>query len=377
MPHQIRTSARRSFRGCRRRWSWAYVEGWAPLEEPKPLEFGRAFHTAMEEIYNPETWDLTDASDKLRLAKMVFELECEKQRNQYLRENGMARLDREGQDDYDERIKLGHGMLEYYIENVHSVPGNDDWFRPVRVEVEFDVPITNADGNDIRCYNSPECGQEHSNNTFDNDDNVVTHGGRVDCLVEDIVRGGYWVVDWKTAAELRANEDMLEFDDQLMTYLWALRNKLHIDIRGFVYVEIRKAFPQPPKRLARVRNGCAFSTDKRQPTTYQVYRDHVMAEDPTGYMNGSYVDFFEYLRTDKDAAKFHQRFVIQKTPQELTNVGENIALEVQDMVALDLRIYPSVGRFSCPSCAYRSPCQMKFGGNDYLFTLQSMFRKNV
>lgn len=369
MPHQIRTSARRSFRGCRRRWDWAYREGWAPLEEPKPLEFGRAFHTAMEEIYNPETWDLTNASDKLRLAKMVFELECEKQRNQYLRDNGIARLDREGQDDYDDRIILGHGMLEYYVTNVHAIPGNDDWFRPVRVEVEFDSIITDIEGSPIYCNNSPLCGQEHKNPC------EVTYGGRVDCLVEDLVHGGYFILDWKTCAELRATSEMLEFDDQVTAYAWSLREGLKIDIRGFVYVEIRKAFPQPPKRLARVRNGCAFSTDKRQPTTYQVYRDHVMVEDPTGYMNGSYVDFLEYLRTDKDAAKFHQRFEIRKAPEQLKNIGKNIALEAADMVDDNLRIYPSFGRFSCPSCAYRSPCSMVEDSNDYLFTLNSMFRK--
>ena len=200
MSHQIRTSARRSFRGCRRRWDWAYREGWAPLEEPRPLEFGRAFHSAMEEIYNPDTWFLTDADQKLQLAKNVFELECEKQRHQYLRDNGLIRLDFDQRNDYDERIKLGHGMLSYYIENVHKVPGNDDWFKPVNVEIEFEVPIKQDDEELLRCTDSPDCGQTHRN--FFDYDNIVTYGGRVDCLVEDLNKGGYWILDWKTAAEL-------------------------------------------------------------------------------------------------------------------------------------------------------------------------------
>lgn len=367
MSHQIRTSESRSFRGCRRRWDWAYREGYVPLEEPKPLEFGRAFHSAMEEIYNPETWELTTPEDKLSLAMSVFELECEKQRKQYLRDNGMIRLDREGQDDYNGRIKLGHGMLEYYIWNVHVT--EDGWLKPVRVEVEFDVPITNEFGDSLKCYSSPQCGQVHENPSD------VTHGGRVDCIVEDIIRGGYYVVDWKTAAELRASEDMLQWDDQVLRYCWALRDKLRIDIRGFIYVEIRKAYPQPPKKLARIRNGCMFSTDKRQPTTHKVYKEAIVHDDPTGFASGCYDEFLNYLLTDKDAAKFHQRFTIRKTPQALTNVGINVAKEALDITNVGLQIYPSVGRFSCPTCAYRSPCTMKFEGEDYLYTLDSMFRK--
>lgn len=379
MSHQIRTSERRSFRSCRRRWDWVYREGYAPLEEAKPLEFGRAFHLAMEEIYNPETWFLTTAADKLRLAKQVFELECERQRKQYLKDTGLTRLDREGQDDYNERIILGHGMLEYYVYNVHVKC--DDWFKPVKVEIEFDVPVTDETGEILRCVNSPQCGQTHSNgietdydgNVIDN--NWVTHGGRVDCLVEDLVHGGYWIFDWKTAAELRATEELLELDDQLNTYMWALRNELRIDIRGFVYVEIRKAFPQPPKRLSRPRNGCSFSTDKRQPTTPELFVKTVRENDFQAYMSGCYGEFEHWLSTSKDAAKFHQRFDLRKTPQELTNVGLNVAEEAADMVDSSLRMYPSTGRFSCPSCAFKSPCRMKFEGSDYLYTLDTMFRK--
>ena len=364
--HQIRTSARRSFRGCRRRWEWAYIHGYAPMEEPKPLEFGRAFHVGMEAIYNPGTWDST-LDDKFHNACEAFKYECELQRSNYLRTMGMTRLDREQRDDYDERIKLGVGMFKYYIYNVHA--HEDGWLKPVRVEVEFDVPVTNGLGVQLVCANSPLCGQIHENPS------PVTHGGRVDCLVEDQIHGGYWIIDWKTAASLRATEDMLEHDDQICSYCWALRDKCRIDIRGFIYVEILKAYPIPPKRLSRIRNGCMYSQDKRMPCTAELYRDTVKAEDPEAYNAGLYNEFIAFLATDKDAAKFHQRFTIHKTPTQLTNTGLNVAEESADMIDPDLRIYPSVGRFSCPSCAYKAPCQMKFNGEDYLFTLDSLFKK--
>lgn len=690
--HQIRTSARRSFRGCRRRWDWAYVQGYAPLEEPVPLEFGRAFHVAMETIYDPRRWDITNPPQKLLAAKDAFIFECEIQRAAYMEMMGIKRLDREQRDDYDERIKLGCGMLGYFISNVHGKV--DHWFRPVKVEVEFDVPITNRFGVALRCYNSPACGQVHPNGA------EVTHGGRVDIIVEDIIYGGYWAGDWKaqpldakvmtpngfvpmgslqvgsiitgsdgkpckvvgvypqgekrvytvttsdgskteataehlwkvyrndnfdkvlttediawelqkdspkyvylpecgpiefdeknynidpyllglligdggfangmlkfssvdeelvqevhtrmpgdwywgafdgrctynvcgavndlrrlglfghkavakfipdeylqgsieqrlellrglmdtdgyvskgagkfctssirlaknvktlvdslggkgtvwqrkklrigathnecvvtvnlpdgwnpfkilrkasrfiptttklrrriisiepsrttltqcikvsnddclyitddnivthnTAKDLRATQDMLEFDDQICTYCWALRHKLQIDIRGFFYFEIRKAFPEPPKRLSRVTKGCAFSQDKRMPTTAEVYEATVAEHDSSAYMNGFYDPFLEWLNTSKDAAKFHQYFKIPKTDTELKNIGINVAEEAADMVDNGLRIYPSVGRFSCPSCAYKAPCQSRFNDSDYQYTLDTMYRK--
>lgn len=370
MGHQIRTSARRSFRGCRRRWDWAYRQGYAPLEEPKPLEFGRAFHVAMEVLYDPETWDLTSPEQKLHNAKLVFKSECEKQRKQYQEDMGITRLDYEQKNDYDERIILGCGMLDYYVHNVHVK--DDHWLRPVKVEIEFDVPLEDEDGNPVRCWNSPECGQIHAN---DGEGSIVSHGGRVDAIVEDIIKGGYWIIDWKTAAELRASEAMLEMDDQICTYCWALRDKLNIDIRGFIYVEIRKAYPQPPKKLKRVRSGCMFSTDKRMPTTAKIFRETVIREDHDAYVAGCYDEFLEYLETDKDAAKFHQRFTIHKTPRQLTNIGKNVAEEAADMVSSGLRLYPSVGRFSCPSCAYKPPCQMKFNDEDYIYTLDTLYRR--
>ena len=369
MPHMVRTSERRSFRGCRRRWDWAYIQGYVPYEEPKPLEFGRAFHVAMETIYNPETWDIyiTTPDQKRDLAKAAFVRECEMQRKAYLAEVGEPRLDRELKDDYDQRIILGCGMIDYYIDYVHKT--HDQWFRPVRVEVEFEVPITDENGEPVYCSNSPHCGQVHAN------PDVVVHGGRVDLLAEDIIFGGYWIIDWKSAQVLRANADILDMDDQINTYCWALREKLNIDIRGFVYVEIRKDYPRPPKELKRARNGCMFSTDKSMATTAPVYREHVSVHDKAAYEAGYYDEFLYWLENDRDAAKFHQWIKMKKSPTHLHNVGLNLADEASDMVDPKLRKYPSPGRFSCPSCAYRIPCSARYAGEDYQYTLDSLYRK--
>ena len=363
MPHVIRTSASRSFRSCRRRWDWAYREGYYPLEEPKPLEFGRAFHSAFEEIYNVERWKTTSPKQKLDLAVTRFTEECELQRKQYLTDFSVPRLDREQQDDYDGRIVLGTKMLEHYIWNVHVL--YDDWFTPVEVELEFEVPILDDSGQPVHCWDR-RCGQDHSYG------DVLVYQGRVDVIVEDVM-GGYYIVDWKTASALRARADLLWMDDQICRYCWALRHMMNIDIRGFLYVEILKAFPEPPKLLTRKYKGAMFSRDKNAPTEYDLFRKTVESDDNLAFRQGVYDEHLEFLASE-EAPKFHQRFKIRKTPAELKEVGNTVALEAMDMVS-NPRIYPSTGRFSCPSCAYRSPCSMKMQGEDFLYTLETMFRK--
>lgn len=368
----IRAHTRRSFRGCRRRWNWSIREGYHPLVQPKPLEFGTAFHIAFEKIYDPDLWDSTNAQDKLERAKQAFKQACNEQRESYLLSESLPRLDREGQDDYDARIKLGFGMLEYYVTHVHVK--EDHWFRPVKVEMEFEVPLTDERGKPLRCYSSPACGQIHEHG------DVVVHGGRVDVIVEDIVRGGYYIIDWKTAAELRANADLLWMDDQLCTYCWALRFILNIDIRGFIYVEIRKDYPRRPAKLQRIRNGGMFSQNKASPTSYELYLKTVQEFDADAYAGGVYDDFLSFLKGERkgeEPPKFHQRFDIPKTDAELRSVGEALIPEVQDMIQDGVRIYPSTGRFSCPSCAFRSPCTMMFKGEDYRYTLDTMFQRTV
>lgn len=365
MPHAIRTSASRSFRGCRRRWNWAYREGYAPLEEPRPLEFGRAFHAAMEEIYNVERWANTTPQQKLEFAIKRFVDECEIQRKAYLAEFSIPRLDREQKDDYDSRIELGTNMLTYYVLTVH--PEKDTWFKPVKIELEFEIPLYDENGVELRCYN-PQCGQDHEAG------DIVVYQGRVDALVEDIVHGGYYIVDWKTAAELRAREDLLWMDDQICRYCMALRLVLNIDIRGFLYVEIRKDYPKPPKLLKRKYAGKWYSTNAEAPTTLELFRETVKGGDAEAFNDGLYDDYLVHLGSS-EAPKFYQRFRIEKSEAELKETYRTASLEAEDMVDANLRIYPSTGRFSCPSCAFKSPCAMQMKGADYVYTLDSMFRK--
>jgi len=221
--HEIHTSERRSFRGCRRRWDWIYRQNFYPTTTPKPLEFGIAYHAAMEVLHSPTTWKLP-AKVIGSLAEKTFVDTCNDQRKKYLRMKDLYALEGEEAEDYDERIKLGRGMIWYYVNN--QLADLREEYTPTHTEVSFDVPLLDEQGNQVFCKCVP-CrkgfaragGSAKLGPWFGN---PVVISGRVDLIVYD-KDGNYWIWDWKTAARLSTQEVFLELDDQIATYVWALR----------------------------------------------------------------------------------------------------------------------------------------------------------
>src|SRR5882757_1788488 len=144
--HSIHTSARRSFRSCRRRHNWAYNDMLYPVVTPKPLEFGVAFHKAMEHFYEPQIWGISHEAQR-GLALKAFTDECDIQLKNFRRLNGEPT--EEVMEDYKERKILGLNMIKHYVDNVSTIYDQD--FTPVRVEVPFEVPITGPQGQTIWC----------------------------------------------------------------------------------------------------------------------------------------------------------------------------------------------------------------------------------
>lgn len=354
MPHQIHVSERRSFRGCRRRWNWAYREGYSPLTKNKHLDFGIAYHKAKDVFYEPESYSVLSVEERLSRAILAFTNECEDHLEQYLLATEQKEAPQDVEEDFAQRLELGVGMLTYFANNVH--PKFDTWFKPVATEIAFSVPLEDPDnpGQPLRCTNSPKCGQSHSNDV-DDDDSLVVYSGRVDMIVEDIRYGGYYIWDHKTAAQLAKDDGFLQLDDQIGSYCWALQTQLNIDVRGFIYSEIRKDYPRPPALLKRGQGGRSFSVSKTQPTNLEVFEPFIKEHDPIAYKDGAYSEYLKFLASP-DSTLYHQRFIIVKSDAELKNIGETIALEAADMVDSRLRIYPSVGRYSCSTCAFRQPC---------------------
>jgi hypothetical protein len=148
---------------------------------------------------------------------------------------------------------------------------------------------------------------------------------------------------------------------------------LGIKVRGFIYHEQRKAYPQPPKMNKQRRLGCLFSVAKNAPLEYNLYLQTVMEKDREAYEQGNYDEILEYLQNEGVA--YYARYQIYKSHEELEEVGRNIGYEALDMIDPNLRIYPSPGRFGCSFCAFRQPCLEQNAKGDYQYALDTMFEK--
>jgi hypothetical protein len=384
--HSLHTSESKSFRGCRRRWNWIFREFWYPRTTAKPLEFGTAYHTGMEAFYRPEMWDKPRAV-VTELAIQAFRKKCSEQYEAYL--EAFPNPDESVKKDYDERMALGEGMIRYHANEVSPVLDRD--FIPRKVEIAFEIPVTNPENGDqlwCRCdtcwsrwlaYDALQHEQPpKSAEIFWAGLRAqwrglpVTYGGRIDAIFEG-VDGRYWVVDWKTAAQLAGDRDeFLLIDDQITRYCYALKS-IGINIAGFIYHEQKKGFPEEPEPMTRRRLGCLYSVSKAQNTNYELYKRTVEENDPSGYLSGAYDEFLDWLKDN--GGVFHERHIVHRNDKELRASAWHIWDEACDMTDRNLRIYPNAGRFSCGSCAFRQPCIGANNGEDYAYTLSTMFDK--
>lgn len=299
------------------------------------------------------------------LAVAEFIQVCNKQRDKFLSYSDVPYLEDEVQQDYDERIELGKGMLRYHLGRVAPTLDSGKGFKPVRVEVPFEIPVMGPDKKQLRCMRL-DCLQ-HPGVTA-----PVVFAGRIDCLVED-EDGDLWIFDWKTAARLNSDRHtFLYLDDQVSSYVLSLR-VLGLAVRGFVYHEQKKAYPAPPKENKHRRLGRRFSVSYSQDTSYGIFLETVQEQDQEAFEQGLYDDYLHYLK--EEGPQFYQRYQIAKTDDELRTVALNLYLEAKDMVDPDLPMYPNPGRFSCGTCAFIEPCQERFARRDYQYFLDTMMEK--
>lgn len=377
--HEIHTSERRSFKACRRRWDWLFRDGYYPITTAKPLEFGVAYHRAMEVYYDPATWTW-DREVVAANAILAFVQKCEKQKAEAIQATGHLYLEGEQEEDYAERVELGKGMLKYYFENV--APKEDRGWRPVFVEVGFMVPIKHPEqpAREYIWCNCTKCWEKWKDYCAEQQWTIagrkafgglpVVYAGRIDMLAVD-AQGNYYIFDWKTARNVADRYEFLYLDDQIGSYVWALKRILQLPINGFVYHEQRKGYPQPPKQNKVRRLGCIFSVAKNQDVDYETYLATIVEHDREAYEAGLYDEMLEFLRNE--GIVYHARHQIIKTEAELDEIERNIGLEALDMIDHNLRLYPSAGRFGCSFCAFQQPCMEKNGGGDYQYALNEFF----
>jgi RecB family exonuclease len=323
----IRTSDRSYFKRCRQLWDFTSVlrQNLEPFQRAEALDFGTAIHAALECYYDPEAWPDVDAREKAAIMGFLGAI----QKVEKLVVEGP--LDFEI--DFNEQRMLGLGMLDNYFK---WAPAHDN-FKPVYVEVEFEVPLYAGS----------------------------VYQGRIDLIVEDDY--GYWIVDHKTTAVFGATE-WLVLDDQCASYAWALRRQLGLEVRGVIYNELRKKLAHPPTVL---KNG-TLSVSKSQETTYELYMATIIE---LGLNPADYDDVLEYYASDA-AQQYFRRTKVIFNKHTLENVEKRILLEAQEMMD-NPAIYPTPSRFNCTGCRFFAPCVALQEGADYETILSENYQRRT
>lgn len=349
--HIFRTSDRLAWKKCRREHNFSSIvhRNLVPIKGSKPLEYGTDWHEAMAALYDPISWPLWTSKDK-----SVRDIQREIVRQTFLQANRKRRLEYEEEgldvsEDFAEREALGIGMLNGYFDWAVDV----DKFTPVKVEVDFEVPILDPITGEpalCACHGAP-----------------IVYQGRLDGIVQD-PQGWYWILEHKTAAQMGPT-DHLALDEQTGSYAWAIRQMLGIRVQGVIYNEAVKKVAHTPQALMRPQSGRNFSVNKQQDTTYEVALKFLIdqGEDLT-----LYEDFLDWMKYQGN--KFFRRTQVHRNVFELEDQGRRIFYESQEMLNPMTVPYPNPSRFTCTMCAFKAPCLAMNDGSDYEFLLREDYR---
>lgn len=369
--HEIHVSEIREFKKCRRSHHLKYIEQWYPKITATPLTFGTSIHAAKEVYFDPKRW-VYDRATSVELAKLEFLRQHDKFVEISKTQLG-SQFDGKDDSKFDNLRTLGLGMLDYYFREIS--PKIDVKILPKFVEKSFATPIFGPQGNITYCK-CDKCKKKWDNASYKDEFNglPVVLEGKIDLILQDVTTQKYWLLDWKTTARIPESHGWLELDEQLSMYVWAMR-EIGLPVAGFMYHEDWKAYPQEPARLDRPYRGRAFSTDKKQPTTFEIASAVFEEEDNVAFNNGLYDDYLNWLRLE--GPKFWNREKIRKTTQELDIIGQQLYEVAMDIIDPQKRMYISPTKYGCQYCDFYNVCVGMQQNADYEYTLKSDFEQKA
>lgn len=355
----IRTSDRRTFRRCLRKWDFqSSLRGnWQHkgTEQNINFWFGSAIHFSMEDYHGENrfgdprkafwayyqafpTDELpmgAEAHYELGMAMLSYYLTWYKRHNDV---TGFetAYVDPETHQLFDPHITKKTASMNYAVEQSFILPLNT-W-------VAIDV-----DGNIAETYFVEP---EDKNIVIDGkvyDVVPVCYHGTMDKIVCDKY-GRYWILDYKTAKGADTNK--LDTDDQISAYLWAFEKWFGIRPYGFIYLQLTKEAVQEPRRL---KNG-ELSVDKKQKTTYsllkqEIINDYGSVKDAPDKL----IQFLNHMASieSPEGDRFIRWDFVKRTPEQIVSTEEHILGELRQMLWKDLYCYPSPTR----DCIWDCPCR--------------------
>ena len=357
----IRTSDRRTFRRCLRKWDFqSSLRGnWQHIGTEQNINFwfGSAIHFSMEDYHGENKfgdprkafWAYYQAfpADELPMgAEVHYELGMAMLSyylTWYKRHNDVsgfetALVDPETHQLYNPHQVKKTDRMEYAVEQSFILPLN----TYVAVDANDNIRKAFFNVQDPSCisftYNGVEC-----------DIVPICYHGTMDRIVCDKY-GRYWVLDYKTAKGADTNK--LDTDDQISAYLWAFEKWFGIKPYGFIYLQLTKEAVQEPKRL---KNG-ELSVDKKQKTTYSLLKQEIIND--YGTVNAApdkLIQFLNHMASieSPEGDRFIRWDFVKRTPEQIKSTEEHIMGELHHMLWEDLYCYPSPTR----DCIWDCPCR--------------------
>ena len=230
------------------------------------------------------------------------------------------------------QIEIGREVLAMYPKWAHK---HDDWSEILEIEEHHYVPITDR----VRFAYKP--------------DMIVRRNGEL------------WVHDFKTVGILPgADTSYLEFDDQLMAYMYATSQKYGEPCTKAIVTYLYVKMPAEPKVK---QDGCISRANIY--TTPEKYFDALLVagDNPREYL--------EILRDLKKRCVWFQRVEVYHTEQELINKWQELSFVAQLACNPQVPIYASATRQNCARCMYQTPCLLALGGHDPIHALMGMYQE--
>jgi hypothetical protein len=335
----IRTSDRQVARRCRRKFNWSYLHRGNRTGRGvrSPLWLGTGFHFAVEDLHGYRHFDRPSE------ALEAYAQACKR---------SQRGTDQRVPDNWQEDLKLGMGMLEYYEEWLQSRPPLQTYEvnGVPQVEVRFQIPIP-MDPGLLRAFG------------FDR----AVYTGTIDRVIIDEYNR-LWPLDYKTAKRIQTNH--LENDPQVSAYMWAASHIYSLPVAGFIYQQHLKGIPKEPDFL---KTSGMFSVSKNLRTTHTLYakalRNLYGNLERAPRVNIEYLNMLidqEQPRSDKLVSQIF----VERNQNVIEAEGEKILLEAADMLNPSLPIYPNPTRDCSWDCDFLQACLSVDDGSDWQWEIE-------
>lgn len=336
----LRNSERASYRRCRQRWYWSYVQRLSTPREGGALAFGSLVHAALEHYYIPgrkRGVHPAETFEKLYIADA-------KQISQW-----------DDEDNKWDALELGISMLNGYVEEY----GPEDWMEIIQPEMPLAIDVFDRQGNYL-----------------------VTWIGKSDALFWDLRprRKTLGMLEHKTAKtiedEVRVNSG---YGEQGLSYWWAcdlhfhhtgdLKDDQHINYVLFNW--LRKGMPDlrpvnedghhlnlPRKDVLKAKAGELGMAVAG--STVEAYMTALEGKGINPWLLGEV--------SKKQPRPLYRRFPLEFGITELESINKRIRAEAWEMAqvkANKLPIYKNPTKDCSWDCQFAVPCQIHEMGGDY------------